>query len=203
MLNKKLILNSMLVAVILFFMSSTGFSQESLKEKLKQIKGDVDKITVTADGEEFTFEGKDAEKLFKKMKSGTKHHNSFFIKDLGTKDSKKIFIKSDDDSNIIELTDDDFDWVDKDEDGFSWFISDDNDGMTKKIKVEMEDGKKKVSVTTKEDGEEKTKVYEGKEADEYLEKMKAENKDFDIEFKDGKTKKKIIIEKESKDSDDD
>ena len=192
MLNKKLILNSTFVAAILFFLSSTGFSQESLKEKIKNIKGDVDKITITAGGEDFTFEGKDAEKLFKKMKSGLKHGNSFFIKDLSGKDSKKIIIKSDDD----------LDWVDEDEDGFAWYTSDDN-GMTKKIKVEMNDGKKKVTVTTKENGEEKTKVYEGKEADEYLEKMKAENKDFDIEFKDGKTEKKIIIEKESKDSDDD
>ena len=48
-------------------------------------------------------------------------------------------------------------------------------------------------------GEEKTKVYEGKEADEYLEKMKSENKDFNISIdkdNDGKKIKKIIIETE-------
>ena len=52
---------------------------------------------------------------------------------------------------------------------------------------------------TKENGEEKTEVYEGKEADEYIEKMKSENKDFDISIdkdNDGKKVKKIIIETE-------
>ncbi len=64
--------------------------------------------------------------------------------------------------------------------------------------MEVEDGNKKVTVTTKENGEEKTEVYEGKEAEEYLEKMDAESDEFDImkEKENGKKVKKIIIETE-------
>ena len=67
------------------------------------------------------------------------------------------------------------------------------------MKIEVEDGNKKVTVTTRENGEEKTEVYEGTEAEEYIEKMKAENDDFDISIEsktDGKKVKKIIIETE-------
>jgi len=84
---------------------------------------------------------------------------------------------------VIVKTDGDFDDV--------------SDGIQKKVKVEVEDGNKTVTVTTKENGEEKTEVYTGKEADEYIEKMKAENKDFDISVEsksDNKKVKKIIIE---------
>ena len=47
--------------------------------------------------------------------------------------------------------------------------------LSKKVKVEIDDGNKKVTVTTKENGEEKIEVYEGEEADEYLDKMKSEH----------------------------
>ena len=71
--------------------------------------------------------------------------------------------------------------------------------MDKRVKVEIENGQKKVTVTTKENGEEKTEVYE---ADEYLEKMKSEHgNEMLIEIdEDGSKKKikKIIIEKEKK-----
>jgi len=196
MLNKNLITKIFFIVIILLFASSTGFSQETLKEKLKKIKGDVDKITITAGGEEFTFQGDEAEKLFKNMKSKTKHNNTFFVSKDGDENSKKIIIKMDDDSGIYEFNE-------GDDNDIVWFGDDDDlSGTSKRIKVEMNDGKKKVTVTTKENGEEKTKVYEGKEAEEYLEKNKSDDDAFDIEFKDGKFKKKIIIEKESKDSDD-
>jgi len=42
-------------------------SQENLDDKIGKIEGTVDKITITADGNEYVFEGADAEKLFKKM----------------------------------------------------------------------------------------------------------------------------------------
>jgi len=41
--------------------------EESSKEKLKNIKGDVNKITITTDKGDVVFEGEDAQKLFKKM----------------------------------------------------------------------------------------------------------------------------------------
>jgi len=47
----------------------------------------------------------------------------------------------------------------------------DVDGTMKKIKVEDEDGVKKVTVTTTKDGEESVETYEGEEADKFLESM--------------------------------
>jgi hypothetical protein len=84
-----------------------------------------------------------------------------------------------------------------------WFSDEGElENMEKNVKVEIEDGQKKVMITTKENGEEKTEVYEGAEADEYLEKMKSEHGNemlMEID-EDGSTKKikKIIIEKEKK-----
>jgi len=67
------------------------------------------------------------------------------------------------------------------------------------MQVEIEDGNKKVTVTTKENGEEKIEIYEGEEAEEYLDNMKSEHGHemlFEID-EDGEyhKMKKIIIEK--------
>ena len=184
---------SLLGFITLLFIANLN-AQENLNEKLKKIEGSVDKITITADGKEYTFEGDEAELLFKSMKG--KSSNSFVWNSSDDKSGKKkiiildadgendeIEIESEDDNVVIVKTDGDFDDV--------------SDGIQKKVKVEVEDGNKTVTVTTKENGEEKTEVYSGKEADEYIEKMKAENKDFDISIdskSDGKKVKKIIIE---------
>jgi hypothetical protein len=77
------------------------------------------------------------------------------------------------------------------------------DEMHKKVKVEIEDGNKKVTVTTHENGEEKTEVYEGNEADKYIKEMNEKHSgDIDMfiekDVDDGKVKqKKIIIEKKT------
>jgi len=181
--------------ITLLFIANLN-AQENLNEKLKKIEGSVDKITITADGQEYIFEGDDAEKLFQNMKR--KSSNSFVWNSSDDKSGKKkiiildadgegdeIEIESEDDNVVIVKTNGDFDDV--------------SIGIQKKVKVEVEDGNKKVTVTTKENGEEKTEIYEGKEADEYIEKMKAENTEFDISIEskiDGKKVKKIIIETE-------
>jgi hypothetical protein len=186
---------SLLGFTTLLFIANLN-AQENLKDKIKKIEGSVDKITITADGKEYTFEGDEAEQLFKSMRD--KSSNSFVWNSSDDKSGKKkiiildadgendeIEIESEDDNVVIVKTDGDFD--------------DAKDEIQKKVKVEVEDGNKTVTVTTKENGEEKTEVYSGKEADEYIEKMKAENKDFDISIEskaDGKKVKKIIIETE-------
>ena len=53
---------------IFFLFSILGYAQEELKDKINTIDGDVDKVTITAGGEEYTFEGDEAKKLYKKMK---------------------------------------------------------------------------------------------------------------------------------------
>ena len=169
-------------------------AQEKLNDKINKIDGEVQKITITADGKEYLFEGDEAAKLFEKMKSSKSQSFVWNSSDDESTKKKVIILDADGENEVIEIeSEDDNVYIirkDKDLDNVS-------DGITKKVKVEIEDGNKKVTVTTKENGEEKTEVYEGKEAEEYIEKMKAENKDFNIsieENKDGKKVKKIIIE---------
>ncbi len=193
-----------LPAMVIFMLSSIGFAQEDLKDKLSKIEGHVDKITINAGGEEFTFEGEDAEKLFNKMQSSTKSSNTFIVKidEEGGEGTKKIIIKSGGGDEEI------YEFKTHEGDHAVWFSDDDNlQSLDKKIKVEIEDGNKKVTVTTKENGEEKTEIFEGEEAEEYLDNMKSEHgHEMLIEIdEDGNHKKmkKIIIEKkETKDKND-
>jgi len=101
-----------------------------------------------------------------------------------TSSEDEIEVEDGDENVLIIKTDKDMDDID--------------DGITKKVKVVVEDGNKKVTVTTKENGEEKTEVYEGDEAEEYLDKMDAESDELDIliEKENGKKVKTIIIETE-------
>ena len=176
------------------------FAQEKLKDKLDKIDGSIDKITITSEGKEYLFEGNDAEELFKMIKRKSSHNFVWNTSDDDKSKKKVIILDSDGENEVIEITgegDDDI-IIKKHKD----FDSDIN-GITKKVKVEVENGNKIVTVTTKENGEEKTDVYEGQEADEYIEKMKSENDDFDIiinKDSDDKKVKKIIIktEKEEK-----
>jgi hypothetical protein len=185
-----------LPVIIILILSSLGFAQENLKDKLSKIDGHVDKITINAGGEEFTFEGEDAEKLFNKMQSSTKSSNTFIVKidEEGGEGTKKIIIKSNGGNEEI------FEFKTDGGDHAVWFSDDDCfHNLGKEIKIEIEDGEKKVTVTTNENGEEKTEIYEGEEAEEYLDKMKSEHgHEMLIEIdEDGNHKrmKKIIIEK--------
>lgn len=191
---RELFKNLALVGFITLLFIANLSAQENLNEKLKKIEGSVDKITITADGKEYLFEGDEAAKLFEKMKSSKSQSFVWNSSDDESTKKKVIILDADGENEVIEIEseDDNVYIIKKDKD-----LDNVSDGITKKVKVEIKDGNKKVTVTTKENGEEKTEVYEGKEAEEYIEKMKAENKDFNIsidENKDGKKVKKIIIE---------
>ena len=186
-------------ALAIFMLSTSGFAQKNIKDKLSKIEGHVDKITINAGGEEFTFEGEDAENLFKEMQSTTKSSNTFFVKidEEGGEGTNKIIIKSDGDSEEI------YEFKTHAGDHDVWFSHDDIlHDSDKEINIEIEDGNKKVTITTTENGEEKTEIYEGEEAEEYLEKMKSEHgHEMLIEIdEDGhhKKMKKIIIETKDK-----
>lgn len=174
--------------------SNSGIAQNDLNDELKKIDGTVDKITITANGQDYTFEGSDAEALFKKMKS-TKSQSYVWNTSDDSKNKKIIILDADGDEDEIEVES-------GDENVFIIKTGKDLDemdeGMSKKVKVDIENGEKKVTVTTKENGEETTKVYEGDEADDYLKTMKSDNDDLDIviEKDNGKKVKKIIIKTE-------
>ena len=197
MIIKSNLINGVFLAAAVLFISNYSFAQESTMEKLNNIKEDVDKITIKAGDEEIIFEDKEAMKLFKKMKASSHSVNSYVIKEDGdSSGTKKIIIKTDGDETIYEFNE---------EQGgeMVWFTDEgEMNNMDKRIEVQIENGQKKVTVTTKENGEEKTTVYEGAEADEYLEKMKSEHGNemlMEIDEDGSKKKiKKIIIEKEKK-----
>ena len=162
-------------------------AQEKLNDKINKIDGEVQKITITADGKEYLFEGDEAAKLFEKMKSSKSQSFVWNSSDDESTKKKVIILDADGEDEVIEIEseDDNVYIIKKDKD-----LDNVSDGITKKVKVEIEDGNKKVTVTTKENGEEKTEVYEGKEAEEYIEKMKAENKDFNISIEEKKMVRK-------------
>jgi len=191
----KFILFAACLTLMLIFTTS-NYAQD-LDDQIKQIDGSIDKITIISDGEVYTFEGEDAEKLFKRMKSSKSQSFAWHTSDDGSNKTKIVVVEKHGDKEVIELDGEDEDvFIIKSDDDFEW----NTDGLQKKVKVEIENGEKKVTVTTNENGEETTEVYEGEEADEYIESMKSENEDFDIEIKsdkDGKKVKKIIIETET------
>jgi len=194
-----------LFSIILIMVAPISFAQENLKEKISGISGNVEKITITAGGEEYTFEGKDAEKLFERIKSHKKSNShSFNINEKSEGDEKTIIIKSlgdgDECHELIHNGSNDLIWFEDESDSgfkkikiitdgdeeeiFEFKSGDDEDlhwfgdsknNMSKKMKIQIKDGVKKVTVTTVEDGEESTKVYEGEEADKFLEEMKSEH----------------------------
>lgn len=188
----RLIILTLLTIVII----PSSFAQEKLKDKIDKIDGSVDKIVITSEGNEYYFEGKEAEELFHKIKKGASHNLSWTMAETEGGEEKVIIINSDGDEKVIEIeSEGDDNIIIKTDKDFDKDIED----IRKKVKVEAEDGNKKVTVTTTENGEEKVEIYEGKEADEYLEKMKSENDDFNISInkkEDGKKVKKIIIKKE-------
>lgn len=142
--------------------------------------GKVIIIKKTIDGKETVqeFKGEDALKFIEE--NGDEEHGIKFISEDGEKHV------------VVNLDDDDIHW-----------ISDENaDEIDKKVEVEINDGVKKVTVTTTENGDKNVEVFEGEEAEEYLEKMKEEKELKMIISDDGENKilkKKIIIIEEEDD----
>lgn len=213
-------LNLISILLLFGFISISAQSDEA-KEKLKNLEGDVTKITIeTADGE-IEITGEDAAVLFKKMKAKKnimikKIHlgdmdeagNMMFFKKgmhggditidvkIDDTDGEKVVVikKNVDGKEIVEeykgeeaekfimkhsggkhankfISDDGEVHIimDMDGDDFQWVGKTDKD-ITKKINVDVNDGVKKVTVTTTEDGNENVEVYEGEEAEMFLEK---------------------------------
>lgn len=168
------------IQILLFFLTTSFISAQndnSLNNKINNIKGAVNKIVISTDSEEIVFEGDDAKKLFTKMKNNKVKRLRWVSGDKDS-DRDKVFILKHDNDDYIDII----------EDGKT---------ITVNVEVDDEDGEKKVTVTTNEDGKEKVETYEGKEADEYLEKMESENEinieiNVDSDFDDGVSIKKYI-----------
>ncbi|MBU0474237.1 MAG: hypothetical protein KKF62_08735, partial [Bacteroidetes bacterium] len=134
--------------------------------------GKVIIIKKNIDGKELIeeYKGEEADKLLKNHSMG--NGNMEFLSDDG-----ELQI-------IMEMDSDELDWVSKG----------DSAEVMKKIEVNIEDGVKKVTVTTTENGEEKVEVYEGEKADNFLEKEHGYKMIFNSMDDNKKViKKKIII----------
>lgn len=167
---------TIMAIILLGLFSLTIFAQEKgeSKSKLDKLKGKVEKITVKVDGEDVVFEGKDAKELTEKIKAGKR------IKIFTSEDLEEV---EECDGNVMVISSkskiDDFDSK--------------SDGVKKKIKVEVNDGKKVLTVTTTKDGKEEIKTYEGDEADKFLESEDGlTNVWISADGKDGKSKDHMI-----------
>ncbi|MBN1299932.1 MAG: hypothetical protein JW995_01850 [Melioribacteraceae bacterium] len=198
------------------FLQDKDSLSESKRIEIEDNNGNK-KVTITTrdeSGNETTeiLEGKEAEDKIKELKALERFNaeiddgNIFIIKMDGNKklnwiddDDVMLFEGSDSDSasKIIRVIIDDEDsdmniFMNKTgNDDFEWVLEDELKSG-KKIKVEIENGVKKVWVTKIEDGKETTEMYEGKEAENYLENLK-HSEDINVEVKE--KQKQIIIKK--------
>lgn len=159
--------------------------KDSVNSKLKNLEGDVNKITVQTDKGSVTFEGDEAEYLLKRMK---KKEFSFNMPEdlLAGRDFKDLDISLHDFNmphiKMFRHRDDDSE------------LSIDN--FNKKITVEKKDGETKVTVKSYKDDDELIETYEGKDAEKYLEEMNEEEPvtlDFKSNDKDDNKKETRII----------
>lgn len=136
-----------------------------IKVEVDSVDGEDTKVTVTTieDGDEKVevYEGEDADKYLKKMKKD--EDGNFTI---------KLGVDVDSDGEHV--------WVHKNKGKLN---------IKKDVKVEIIDGKKKITVTTTENGEEKVEVFEGEEADKFLENEQGHKKHKKVIIKELKRKK--------------
>lgn len=155
--------------------------------------GDNDDFDILEDGKTVKVEVED-ENGEKKVTVITKEDGKEKVEVFEGKEADEYLEKMNEDGNMT------IDFI-GDSDDLIW-VSEDGDitKIEKDVKVELENGKKKVTVTTIEDGEKKVEVYEGDDADKFFEDKNGENIQVKVKkLKDGKHKKIIIkeLEKES------
>lgn len=141
--------------------------EKETKDKLDNLKGKVEKVTIKVDGKEVVFEGKEAERIAKAAKAANGSKAFVFTMDENDllspckKKRVKIF-KSDGDSCSGVCSSDETELK--------------PDRKNKEVKVKIIDGAKSVTVTTKKDGREETKTYTGEEAEKFIEENGADGK---------------------------
>jgi len=180
-------------AIILLFIAAFSVNaQKKEKPGIKDVKGKAEKITIKTDKGEFVFEGKEAQEILKKLKTGNR--KSVWFSETGGDGSTYVIDIDDIASDVLVNL--------AKENNFTWETEEEEDGkkIERKINIEEENGVKKLTITTTEDGEEKTETYEGAEAEEYLEKMKEENK-LKVFSKDGGSRFAFFFDSDSGDVD--
>jgi hypothetical protein len=157
-------LKTVLIMLLLVLGITLNAQDKVIKDKIADLKGKIEKVTFKVDGKDVVFEGKEADRIAKFARAAVQSNAFVFSTDdedgmPGVKKRIKV-IKSGGNAEFDVMTSDDFDWkTDKDQ---------------KKVKVEIKDGKKNITVTTNKDGKEETKTYEGEEAEKFLKEQEGE-----------------------------
>ena len=181
--------------LILFLVSTLLFAQSKkvIKEKLNNIRGDVSKVVISTENGDVTFDGDEAEKLFKKMKSKTIHKNIEWISKNGhdfgfdSESDNVMIFKSDKGGKhfIKEIKGADNVMIIKTDSDKDNELIDGNKQIQIEVQVEEKNGEKTETVTTNENGEEKVETFSGKEAEEYLDEIEDEHNvliEFDLDI---------------------
>jgi len=163
-------------------------NKEETDKKIKNLKGDVQKITITTSDGTVEIEGEEAAYLLKKLKRKSIDKNiELYIKGV-EKDSvygnkKSVIIKKNGEKIKIKMKPDNF-------------LNESGDSSLKKtVKILKDDSGLSVTIVTAEDGKEEVEILTGSDAEGYLKNL-IENQnllEFDIEIeKEGKNKKFMI-----------
>ncbi|HPI38626.1 MAG TPA: hypothetical protein PK397_11845 [Ignavibacteriaceae bacterium] len=181
-----------LPALLLFPQS---IDKKGVDKRIKNIEGDVQKITITTSDGTVEIEGEEAAYLFKKLKRKSIDKNIELhiegVEDDSVSDGKNtLLIKKDGERIKIKMNP-------------GKFFIDSSDSKSKKvIKVLKDDDTDGVSVTeiTTENGEEVVKNFTGSEAEEYLKNLidKQQLFELDLEIEKEGSNKKFIIKTEKK-----
>lgn len=177
-MKNKIFFLFVLAITITAFTFSIGQSSTSVKEQLKKLKGEVEKIVITTDDGEITLDGDDAKDVYKKLNDLYGENSWTFTVSEDEDDEGNVYF-------IKKETDKDISWITSDSVGVGSKVRLENiDGLSKKIEIKIEDGEKTITVTTEEDGEKKIKTYKGDDTEEYLKKLEDQDKVHIFECKD-------------------
>lgn len=173
-------INQLKTALIMLFLVlgiTLNAQDKEAKDKLADLKGNVEKVTIKVDGKDVVFEGKEAERIatLAKATSGTKLVQGIKIDEADIAQSgnlKKVEGFKLDESALSSAKKHVRIFKNGGDKQFTVISSDDLDMKAgeneKKVKVEIVDGKKNITITTNKDGKEETKTYEGEEAEKFL-----------------------------------
>ena len=196
MYKKILTITVLSIFALALTFNSSAQSKETIKEKIKELKGSIEKIVMQTDEGKVVFEGEDAEDIFNKVKNlYTGKGFSYTIKSDEDNDGRLIIVEEILDSlGHITVTKK----SGKESSLSSKIIIEELKDSREEIMIEEENGEKKVTVTTWKDGEKSVKTYIGEEAKEYLESRDEDDVkwlNFEKDDDSGKKKIKILIEK--------
>lgn len=134
--------NKKLMWIIFIVFATVPLFCQNMKEKIKNIEGTAETVTIKTSGGTYEFSGEDAQKILKRIKSPRTRSITVHTPDF-----------------------DDFEFNIPDPPPVPHVFPFGN----KDVDVKVEGGEITVSIKTGEDGNETTKVLKGKEAEEFLE----------------------------------